>query len=452
MPTLTIYGGANEVGGNKILLEDKGVKIYLDFGEGFDFGEDYFYEWLKPRAVNGLEVYFEFGMLPKLPRLYNKDSLKFTDLKYEKPDVDAIFISHSHSDHCGHLPFVDEDIPVYMGECTHKIAEVYHKLYPGLFNIGEHNNLHLFKTGDKIKVKHLVIEPIHVEHSVPGAYGFIIHTSKGAVVYTGDFRLHGPKSEYSREFIKKAALAKPICLLCEGTRIGSEQDHNNTEEEVEQKASGIISKSKGLVMAYFSMVNIDRFMSFYQAAVKNGRILVVDTKYAYILDNLRPLIPVLPDIRTDKNLKVYFRYAKSCTFCEKDYAPFERDFMPNMVTHEEVAKNPKKYVLHLGFNKLIELVYLQPKNADFIYSMSEHFLEGEDNEEQRKVWENWMQHFKITFHKAHCSGHASREDLFETVKTIKPKVLIPIHTEKPEEFGKVGGDVKMVEKNKTINI
>jgi len=39
MAALTFFGGAGEIGGNKILLEDEGVKIYLDFGESFDFGD-----------------------------------------------------------------------------------------------------------------------------------------------------------------------------------------------------------------------------------------------------------------------------------------------------------------------------------------------------------------------------------------------------------------------------
>ena len=55
MTSLTFYGGANEIGGNKILLEDKGARIYLDFGQSFDFGEDYFYDWLQPRSAHGLE-------------------------------------------------------------------------------------------------------------------------------------------------------------------------------------------------------------------------------------------------------------------------------------------------------------------------------------------------------------------------------------------------------------
>ena len=452
MTSLTFYGGAGEIGGNKILLEDKDTKIYLDFGEEFNFGEDYFYEYLKPRKANGLEIYFEFNLIPKLTNLYSKKMLNKTDIKYQKPDIDAVIISHSHSDHIGHIPFLDEDIPIYLGHGTHKLTQIYHKLYPGFCNIGEHTDMHHFSSGKPFTIKHLEITPIHVEHSTPGAYGFIIKTSKGNLVYTGDFRLHGPRSDMTKEFIKKAKEAKPYAMICEGTRMESEAEHNFTEKEVEEKVSGIISKSKGLVFGYFSMSNVDRFMSFYAAAKENKRKLVIDTKFAYVLQNLREKIPLLPDPETDENLKVYFRLDKSCTFIEKDYSTWERDFMRNMITYEEIKKNPKEYLMHLNFNKLIELVYLQPENADFIYSSSEHFLEGEGNEEEKKRWVAWMKHFGIKFHKAHCSGHASRKDLEYVIKEINPEVLIPVHTNVPEAFKEFHPNVLIPEKGKKMEL
>lgn len=462
MVSLTFYGGAGEIGGNKILLHDtlpakdgkpaSTARIYLDFGQSFDFGTDYFYEWLQPRAAHGLEVFFEFDMMPKIPRLYSKTMLEKTDLKYEKPDIDAVFISHSHSDHANHLSFLDESIPVYMGHGTNKILEAYHTLYPQFADIGEHEKLHLFKSGDKIKVKHLTIEPIHVEHSIPGAYGFIIHTSKGPIVYTGDLRLHGPQSWMTKEFIEKAAKSRPKALLTEGTRMGHDEEHNYTEKEVEDKVEKIVKESKGLVFAYFSMSNVDRFMSIYKAAVKNKRKLVIDTKFAYIVDNLREKITALPDVMTDKNIMVYFRLAKTGTYSEKDYFVYERKYMPRMITYSEIAKDQKGYVMHMGFNKLMELVYIQPKNADYIYSSSEHFLEGEENEDEKRVLDNWMAHFQVKFHKAHCSGHASREDIEKMVGEIKPEILIPIHTERPEEFKKFHKNVLVPGEGKTIEL
>jgi ribonuclease J len=452
MVSITCYGGANEIGGNKILLEDKGVKIYLDFGQSFSFGEDFFYEYLAPRKANGLEVYFEFDMLPKTPRLYSESLLKLTELKYQKPDVDAVLISHAHADHIGHLEFLDEGIPVYMGHGAHRITEVYHDLYPSLSDIGGHKDIRLFKSGDILKIGHLKIEPIHVDHSIPGAYGFIIRTSKGPVVYTGDFRIHGPRADMSGEFAEKAAAAKPRALLCEGTRVGHEPPHNYSEAEVEQKASQLVKASKGLVLAYFSMSNIDRFMCFYNAAKKNNRVLVLGTRLACIIRSMKDKIKVLPDVMTDKNIAVYFRISKSCTFNEKDYFVWEREYMPRMVTYKDISKNPRKYLMHLGFYGLMELVYLQPKDADFIYSMSEHFYEGDDNEEQRTVWENWMGHFGIRFHQVHSSGHASESDILSFIKQLGPRTTIPIHTNSPDAFDKAGCEIAKPRKGETIEI
>jgi ribonuclease J len=121
MISFTFYGGAGEVGGNKILLRYGGAKTYLDFGESFDFGSDYFYEWLEPRTINGLECYFEFGLLPKIPRLYSRPMLQFTDLEYEAPDIDGVIISHHHCDHIRRLAFLDETIPIHLGHGTKAI-------------------------------------------------------------------------------------------------------------------------------------------------------------------------------------------------------------------------------------------------------------------------------------------------------------------------------------------
>lgn len=451
MPSLTFYGGAGEIGGNKILLEDKGVKIYLDFGQCFHFGEDFFYEYLEPRSANGMEVYFEFDLIPKVAKLYSESMLRLADLKYEKPDVDGIVISHSHSDHNSHIQFIDPTIPVFIGHGTKQLLDIYQFLYPQFQNYGEHTDLRTFKSGETFKIKHIEITPIHVEHSVPGAYGFIIKTSKGNIAYTGDLRLHGPKKEFTEEFIAKAAAAKPYLLLCEGTRMNYETEHNMTEEEVNKKIDHIVKNSKGTIFAYFSMSNVDRFNSVYKAAVDNKRIMVVDTRLAYIMSQMKDKVD-FPDPLTDPNIKIYFRISKSCEFKDTDYYKWEREYCSKMITYKDIQKNPKEYVMFLGFFKLMELVYIQPKNADFIYSMSEHFLEGEDNEEMKAVLENWMKHFKINFHKAHCSGHASKQDIIKIVTGIEPGMVIPIHTENAEAFKEFHDNVKIVKNGGKIMI
>jgi len=60
MVKLTFYVGVNEIGGNKILLEDSGTKTFLDFGMSFL-----------------LLDYMEFGILPDINGIYRKYYLIF---------------------------------------------------------------------------------------------------------------------------------------------------------------------------------------------------------------------------------------------------------------------------------------------------------------------------------------------------------------------------------------
>ena len=224
-----------------------------------------------------------------------------------------------------------------------------------------------------------------------------------------------------------------------------------SEDQVHEKVKGIITKSKGLVLCEFSMCNIDRFNSFFKAATDAGRTLVIDTKYAFLLDRLRSVLP-LPDPRKDKSLKVYYKLSKSREFYAKDYRSQDKAFMDNMITYREIRERQRDYVMFTGFNKLMELVYIQPKKADYIYSSSESFLEGEDNKDQRRVLDNWLAHFGITLHKAHCSGHAGKSDLKYAVRKIAPEILIPIHTQNPEEFKKIHDNVIIPKRGGTVRL
>ena len=98
MTSLTFYGGVNEIGGNKILLEDKDTKVFLDFGKGFSRRAKFFEEYLNPRTANGISDFLEMGLLPDIKGVYRNDLLTLADRKPEEADIDAVLLTHAHAD------------------------------------------------------------------------------------------------------------------------------------------------------------------------------------------------------------------------------------------------------------------------------------------------------------------------------------------------------------------
>ncbi|MEA2089593.1 MAG: MBL fold metallo-hydrolase [Thermoproteota archaeon] len=442
MVSLTFYGGVDEIGGNKVLLEDGGVRVFLDFGQSFTLGCDFFTGWLSPRGINGLGDYFEFGLLPKLKGLYAEEQLQFTDVPYVKPRFDGVFLSHAHFDHVNHIQFLHPEIPVYLGVGTKLFLEAMEKT-SGFCSYGEHR-YRTFRTGHKIEVGDVVVEPVHVDHSIPAAYGFLIHTCEGTIVYTGDLRAHGPRRDMTEEFADKARGCEPVALICEGTRmVEKEKRKNYSERQVKRLSGKVVSSTSKIVFVTRYSRDTDRFRSFYNVAKNNGRKIVVSPKTAYLLSKLvedRRLD--LPDPLKDKNVLVYYKRKKSGRFDEKDYYVWERGFMDKMVTFKFVHKNQSKLVMDLDFNQFTELIDIKPSSGShFIHSMSEPFSE-EDVEDQ--VMHNWLDHFGIRFHQLHASGHMNRQQLTDLINYIKPKRIFPIHTENQQLFKKISNNVQMI--------
>lgn len=97
MPSITLHGGINEIGGNKILVESSKTKIWLDFGLSFGKQALYYDEWSNPRKYNGITDYFEMGMLPKIKGLYRHDYLKKSGINEHKLEFDACSLIRLYS-------------------------------------------------------------------------------------------------------------------------------------------------------------------------------------------------------------------------------------------------------------------------------------------------------------------------------------------------------------------
>ena len=443
---VTVHGGAGEIGGNKILLEDGDARIWLDMGQSFNFASEYVTQYLGLRDRFGLKDYFALDLVPKIPGLYSKEMLDGTGFPYRSPDFSGVLFSHAHFDHTRHLVFADPEIPVYLGEGTHLILEAWAQTSKDA-NIGEHK-YRKFRSGKRLVLDGVEARPIHVDHSVPAAYGYVIHCPHGTVVYTGDLRRHGPHAEMTDEFIAEARQARPDILVCEGTRVDpADKKATYSEKDVRELSTAEVRRAKGkLAIATYYPRDVDRMRTFYQVARATGRDFVLSAKAAHLLLAMEKDGRIsVPHVQKDDGILVYFRELEKPWRWE---AELRGKVKNRAVGADYIRRHQGDVLLQLDTQHFAELVDIQPRRGSiFIHSMSEPF---EENDVEEEVKNNWLRHFALVEHQLHASGHLSRADLVSLVKEIGAKKVVPVHTEKPELFRQFAGHVVIPEKGKTL--
>ncbi len=415
------------MGGNKILVEDKDSRVLLDFGMSLtDRGRFFSEPFLSPRDERGL---LELGILPHVPGLYRGE---------EDIAADALVLSHAHIDHSMCISLLNRKIPVYCGETTKLILETLSAMrQPGFENDLTGINFNTFRTGDMIKLGALEVEPVHVDHSVPGSYGFLVHCSEGTIAYSGDFRAHGPRADMTGDFAKKAEEAEPRMFLCEGTNLV--RGDLRTEGEVLEKVDQVTKKTKGLVLSNFSTADIDRLKTFHEGARRNNRVLAVSLKQDYLLRAwLKDKNLKVPDVFNDPNIVVYQKSKKTYYNWEKEILG-----MTSVKTSKDVKDMQEKVILGSTGYDMNEVLDIHPSpGGAFINSSSEPFNEEMELDHERFV--NWLNHFGLPMYQIHSSGHMMPTDLRETIRTVRPETLVPIHTEQPELYGSFVKDLAKI--------
>src|SRR3989441_1354940 len=339
---ITVYDGANSIGGNKILLEDGDTAVFLDFGTPFHTRGLYFEEFLAPRSRTGLLDVIQMGLLPPLAGVYRTDleDPSGRDLErakryphYREARADAVLLSHAHMDHCGYISFLDTKIPVvatcmtaylakaiqdcgahqFEGEMCYTVPKVVGE--EGAIGVGKHKDFpferRAYLIADRVcedpgdfwnlspasprgryfpplkleptdQVDGLQVRFLPVDHSIYGSAAIAMKTSEGWVVYTGDLRRHGGRRAFTEDFVREAAVLKPVALLCEGTNV--EKEPGVTEEQVYDACLAAVQEVPGqFVVADFGPRNVERLLTFLEIARRTGRRLAVTDKDAYLL-------------------------------------------------------------------------------------------------------------------------------------------------------------------------
>lgn len=495
MTSITFYGGINEIGGNKFLVEDRGTRIFLDFGMQMGKLNKYFADFVKPRKLNGMGDLFEFGLLPKIRGVYRKDYSKHTGDDDYKNDttVNGVLLTHAHLDHAAYIHYLRPEIPIYCSPETKLIMQALEDTgsdeqyitYKENFVIydnkhGEKSrakknkdrmevsrNIQTIQPYKKIKIDSIEIEAVPVDHSLPGVCGYIVYTSGGTIAYTADLRFHGRRREQTELFVEKCSGSDVDHILCEGTRVSESSSSN--ELEVENTVCDVVNSTQYLVVVSYPVRDLDRFMSFYNAAKQTGRIMAIDLKQAYLLKLFETFENNVYPKLNDPNIHVYIprkewgllgkdvEYWTEKVILE-DYESWEREFiyMPNAVDFRDISEKQNQYIFYCSDYKLQELIDVRPRHgSSYVRSSTEPF-DAEMVLDHERI-KRWLAHFGLLQKEkdwvvTHVSGHGSKDQIKHVVQNTNSKNVIPIHTEHGEYFKHWHNSVRIVSPDESIGV
>ncbi len=400
--------------------------------------------------------------------------------------VDAVLVTHAHLDHNGDISYLEPIIPVYASRITAFIARAMQVTGQSGFEreltyinprapspTGELKSAprrpyqaraYTFLDGSLSESaqqfwrdspsRSKALEPAPavrstgaidglsirwwaVDHSIPGAVGFAVETSAGWIGYTGDIRFHGTHGSRTEQFAEELAALRPVALLCEGTNI--ESDSVLTESEVVENALFLVQRAKGrLVVADFAPRNVDRLLSFLKVAGKAGRMLLAQPKDLHLLQAIALADPAaFPDPISLPGLALYADPKAAPRHWERS---LRAQWKGRTVRAAEVSGDPGAYILAFSLWDANDLLDLEGvAGGIYLYSNSRAYDDEQAADLDRL--RNWVRVAGLTLHgdpddsgrvRLHASGHAPGPKLVEFVETVRPKTLIPIHTEHPE--------------------
>lgn len=457
MVRLSFYGGINEIGGNKILLEDGERRLLLDFGFPYKRHKQLYEEYLKPRPGAGLLDPLVMGLLPSLEGIYRTDiespelwqRLRQTPSYRKIGRVDGVLLSHAHLDHSGHIAFLRDDIPVYATARTAFIAKAIQDSGRADFDqqvcyfrpveIGCPDGWQqaaFLASKEPKQQRKFCIADINPAALSPEAHqfwnsGFWEKSGRQKELNSCPITSHSDCSFKLRCFPVDHSIPGACAWGIETSsgwiiysgdlRLHGKRAHltqkfiedaaalkpralilegtnvlrkaNVAEAEVYENGLKAIKVASGLVIADFSPRDVDRLLTFLQIAQETGRKLAILPRDAYLLKTMRLLEPEIPDIALEDNLVIY-----QDTIASKSPMLWMRnvckDYESKVVLAADVTAAQNNFILCFSFWDLNELPSINPGPGSlYVFSSSEPHDEEQEIDFRRL--HEWLKHFGI---------------------------------------------------------
>lgn len=413
---ITVHRGAEEIGGNCIELQSGESRILLDYGAPLPK--------IDPATKKSVYATPEEIIL-NIPGLYEPSS----------PPLQGIVISHNHQDHYGGLfarP-VQPSVPVYMTAAMEELVRITSKMPRESLKLDA--TIKHFKKGEPFQVGDFKFTSYLMDHSAPEAFAFLIEAEGKKVIYTGDYRKHGNKHAAFLQFLD-TKMGEIDLMLTEGTQAPILS--GPTAQQVMRDIEGLVRGREGALYVLCSGQDVDLITSLAELADSYGRYLVVDGYIALVLETLKAMVKreqgidlQIPGLG-DEYLKIINTPATGKISHLPEYADVYARMKPHMVDWAWVNANHARLIIPV---RTYSQSWLERNVKDFtgavlVYSMWNGYRVETSFQETLAFFKSrGLPEFLV-----HASGHAYFSAVRELVDNKKPRHIIPIHTEHPENF------------------
>ncbi|MHA7293439.1 MBL fold metallo-hydrolase [Arthrobacter sp. HLT1-21] len=439
-PILTFFNGTTTIGGVQAAIQLGTSTLFFDFGTTPNPTGSLFSRTSPAPTEGNLVAQLRAGMAPLVEGLYDPDQLapfggsvasavkpmttpgRLLDNVsiLQRPGAMGIFVSHNHNDHCALLPFVNPAVPVLMSSDGAA-------LHAGLTEVGvlpgTPATVRGLDEGEHVLVGDLDLELVHVDHDVPGAAGFVLRAGDRRIAWTGDWRGHGHAPERMAAFAKRASGVD--LLITEGTTLRPDTSPVRplSEAEVSERVDGILASTDGLAFVTPYPRNLRRLASLRDAAIANGRTLVLrpETLAGWRAAVRHGLSSPHPD---DGGAAV----AVLATGDDADRVTIGE----TQVTIDDLQRNRGSFLVELQVpDRWVALAAGAGRGDVLIHS------NGEPLGAWAPEWTSlqaWVATLGLDFVWLDSGGHASPDDLAWLVDTIRPGAVAAVHSSHPNLF------------------
>ena len=395
---IKVYRGTHQIGGCVTEYEYHGWHLFVDYGE-------------------------------ELPGGPKTGDLQVEGLTYGDISKSALLITHYHGDHIGCIPKLPKDLPIFMGRISRDIqmelsnrlqmVDSFHR------NMSERlKTVHTFGPGRPFSWGSFHIMPVTVDHSAFDAYAFKVEAGGVSAFHTGDFRTHGFRSGRLSDVIEKF-VGKVDYVVCEATNVSRPLAASQSEHDLQKEYQELFKENKGNVV-YASSTNIDRQFGLYHAAKNAGRVFIIDEYQKKIMDIVTQRDSLWSKSRLYQFLEHYKPFVLSV---------LKGEFWMNDRFKDLLEK--KGYVLMARSNPTFDsLITRIPGEKQVYLSMWDGYVD----KSKAAYNEQLAKSLGKGYLRMHTSGHCDMNSLREVFRLLHPKAIVPIHTEKPEDFAQLFGD------------